>query len=158
MKSLYESILSSTKAGKKGLFKSFDIDDVWSTNDTIEWDKFIDMEELKKIVKRKLKISTTGLDNGRLFAVYLTTIDFTNQEWDIIQNSPTSKIAEVDKIFKEKFDDVLVKELVNDYKFGKRPERLYIKPNVKIKSSKIVGGIYDFEPWLIQFKLKELSF
>lgn len=158
MKSLYESILSSTKAGKKGLFKSFDIDDVWSTNDTIEWDKFIDMEELKKIVKRKLKISTTGLDNGRLFAVYLTTIDFTNQEWDIIQNSPTSKIGEVDKIFKEKFDDVLVKELVNSYKFGKRPERLYIKPNVKIKSSKIVGGIDDFEPWLIQFKLKELHF
>ena len=158
MKSLYESILSSTKAGKKGLFKSFDIDDVWSTNDTIEWDKFINMDELKKIVKRKLKISTTGLDNGRLFAVYLTTIDFTNQEWDIIQNSPTSKIVEVDKIFKEKFDDVLVKELVNDYKFGKRPESLYIKPNIKTKSSKIVGGIYDFEPWLIQFKLKELSF
>lgn len=157
MKSLYESILSSTKAGKKGLFKSFDIDDVWSTNDTIEWDKFIDMDELKKIVKRKLKISTTGLDDGRLFAVYLTTIDFTNQEWDIIQNSPTSKIVEVDKIFKEKFDDVLVKELVNDYKFGKRPESLYIKPNIKVKSSKITG-IIDFEPWLIQFKLKELSF
>lgn len=157
MKSLYESILSSTKAGKKGLFKSFDIDDVWSTNDTIEWDKFIDMDELKKIVKRKLKISPTGLDNGRLFAVYLTTIDFTNQEWDIIQNSPTSKIVEVDKIFKEKFDDVLVKELVNDYKFGKRPESLYIKPNIKIKSSKITG-IISFEPWLIQFKLKELHF
>ena len=157
MKSLYESILSSTKAGKKGLFKSFDIDDVWSTNDTIEWDKFIDMDELKKIVKRKLKISPTGLDNGRLFAVYLTTIDFTNQEWDIIQNSPTSKIVEVDKIFKEKFDDVLVKELVNDYKFGKRPESLYIKPNIKIKSQKITG-IISFEPWLIQFKLKELSF
>lgn len=157
MKTLYESILSSTKAGKKGLFKSFDIDDVWSTNDTIEWDKFIDMNELKKIVKRKLKISTNGLSDGRLFAVYLTTIDFTNQEWDIIQNSPTSKIDEVDKIFKEKFDDVLVKELVSNYKFGKRPESLYIKPNIKIKSSKLVG-IDKFEPWLIQFKLNSISF
>jgi len=157
MKSLYESILSSTKAGKKGLFKSFDIDDVWSTNDTIEYDKFIDIDELKKIVKRKLKISTNGLSDGRLFAVYLTTIDFTNQEWDIIQNSPTSKIDEVDKIFKEKFDDVLIKEIVNDYKFGKRPESLYIKPNIKIRSSKITG-IDKFEPWLIQFKLRELSF
>lgn len=157
MKSLYESILSSTKAGKKGLFKSFDIDDVLSINPNIEWERFIDIDELKKILKRKLNISTNGLRDGRLFAVYLTTIDFTNQEWDIIQNSPTSKIAEVDKIFKEKFDDVLVKELVNDYKFGKRPESLYIKPNIKIKSSKITG-IISFEPWLIQFKLKELHF
>jgi hypothetical protein len=158
MKSLYESILSSTKSGKKGLFKSFDIDDIWSSSDSVEWDKFIDMNELKKIVKRKLKISTNRLGDGRLFALYLTTIDFTNQEWDIIQNSPSSKIYEVDKIFKEKFDDVLIKELVNDYKFGKRPESLYIKPNIKIKSSKIVGGIDKFEPWLIQFKLSELSF
>lgn len=157
MKSLYESILSSTKAGKKGLFKSFDIDDIWSTNNTIEWDKFIDIDKLKKILKRKLNISTNGLKDGRLFASYLTTIEFTNQEWDIIQNSPVSNLDEVDRIFKEKFDEILIKELVDKYKFGKRPESLYIKPNIKVKSSKIVG-IVKFEPWLIQFKLKELSF
>lgn len=157
MKSLYESILSSTKSGKKGLFKSFDIDDIWSTNNTIEWDKFIDIDKLKKILKRKLNISTNGLKDGRLFASYLTTIDFTNQEWDIIQNSPVSNLDEVDRIFKEKFDEILIKELVDKYKFGKRPESLYIKPNIKTKSSKIVG-IVKFEPWLIQFKLKELSF
>lgn len=157
MKTLYETILSSTKAGKKGLFKSFDIDDIWSSSDSIEWDKFIDMDKLKKIVKHKLNVSTNRLSDGRLFALYLTTIDFTNQEWDIIQNSPSSKIDEIDKIFKEKFDEVLVKEKVNNYKFGKRPESLYVKPNIKVKSSKIFG-IDNFEPWLIQFKLKELSF
>ena len=157
MKTLYESILSSTKSGKKGLFKSFDIADVLSINPNIEWDKFIDIDELKKILKHKHNISTNGLRDGRLFAVYLTTIDFTNKEWDIIQNSPVSNLDEVDRIFKEKFDDILIKELVDKYKFGKRPESLYIKPNIKVKSTKITG-INSFEPWLLQFKLKELHF
>lgn len=157
MKSLYESILSSTKSGKKSLFKSFVIDDIFSANKKLDWEKFLLIKEMKKTIKNKLNISTNGLDNSRLFALYLRTIEFTNQEWDIIQNSNSSKLDETDKIFKEKFDKVLVKELVNDYKFGKRPEKLYIKPNNKIKPSKIVG-IDEFEPWLIIFKLKELSF
>lgn len=157
MKTLYESILSSTKSGKKSLFKSFDMNDIFSTNKKIDWEKFLIIKEMKKIIKNKLNISTNRLDNSRLFALYLTTIEFTNQEWDIIQNSNSLYLDEVDKILKEKFKEVLISELVNDYKFGKCPESLYIKPNNKIKPSKIVG-IDMFEPWLIQFRLKELYF
>jgi hypothetical protein len=157
MKSLYESILSSTNSGKKALFKSFDIDDIFSSNRNLDWEKFIIIKEMKKIIKNKLNISTNGLNNSRLFAVYLTTIDFTLKEWDIIQNPSPSKLSEIDKIFKEKFQDVLIPELVNDYTIGITKEKIYVSPKRGIRISNDLG-IMIGDPFLVQFRLKELSF
>lgn len=133
MKSLYESILSSTKSGKAAIFKSFDIKDILRPNTNLRWEKFVNVKEMQKIVKKKLNTSINGLNDGRLFAFYLTTREFNLDEWDIIQKSSSSNRDEVDKIFKEKFKDVLIPEYVKYYTIVFDNPMLY----VRVKSGRI---------------------
>lgn len=150
MKSLYESILSSTKSGKKAFLRSFSINDILSANIKLDWDKFILVGEMKKAVKNKLKISTKYLIRSQIFEQYLTTIEFTLDEWDIIQNPSSSNLDEVDKIFKEKFKDILIPEFVKYYTFVKTKTQLY----VRIKGQRIPDdlGVLIGDPHLVRFK------
>ena len=151
MKTLYESILSSTKAGKKAFVKSFDIKDIYGFNSRPIWNAFIDVKEMKKVIKNKLNISISRLEEeGKIFALYLTAIEFGHDEWDIIQNANSSNLDEVDKIFKEKFKDVLIQEFVKYYTFVMTPSQLY----VRVKSGRIPDdlGVLIGDPHLVTFK------
>lgn len=126
MKSLYESILSSTKSGKKAFVKSFDINDISSFNKNLRFNAVIDVKEMKRVIKNKLNISIGKFEEeGRIFALYLTTIEFDPDEWNVIQNESSSKPDEVDKIFKEKLKDVLIQKFVKYYAFEIENKSLY---------------------------------
>ena len=151
MKTLYESILSSTKSGKKAFLRSFNMDDIRSFNNGLRWSVFININEMKKVIKNKLKISVSKFEeNGKIFALYLTTIEFTLDEWDIIHKANSSNSDEVDKIFKEKFKDVLVPEFVNYYIFVFENPQLYVKIKVQRIPNELGALIGD--PHLVIFK------
>ena len=151
MKTLYESILSSTKSGKKAFLKSFNMDDIRSFNNKLSWNVFIDINEMKKVIKNKLKISVGKFEEeGKIFALYLTTIEFDPDEWNIIHNANSSNSAEVDKIFKEKFKDVLVQEFVKYYAFVLENPMLYV--TLKVQRIPDDLGILIGDPHLVIFK------
>jgi hypothetical protein len=126
MKTLYESILSSTKSGKKSFVKSFSMNDISSFNKNLRFNAVIDVKEMKRVIKNKLNISIGKFEEeGRIFALYLTTIEFDPDEWNVIQNESSSKPDEVDKIFKEKLKDVLIQKFVKYYAFEIENKSLY---------------------------------
>lgn len=151
MKTLYESILSSTKSGKKAFLRYFNMDDIHSFNNKLRWDVFIDIEKMKKVIKNKLKISVSKIEEeGKIFALYLTTIEFTLDEWDIIQNANPSNSDEVDKIFKEKLKDVLIQEFVKYYKIVFENPMLYV--TLKVQRIPDDLGILIGDPHLVIFR------
>lgn len=151
MKTLYESILSSTKSGKKAFLRSFNMDDIRSFNNGLRWSVFINIDEMKKVIKNKLKISVSKFEeNGKIFALYLTTIKFDPDEWNVIQNESSSKPDEVDKIFKEKLKDVLIQKFVKYYAFEIENKSLY----AILKCQRIPDdlGVLIGDPHLVRFK------
>lgn len=155
MKTLYESILSSTKSGKKAFVKSFDMNDIYSFNSRLRWSVFVDIEKMKKVIKNKLKISIGKFeDEGKIFALYLTTIEFGPDEWNIIQNESSSKPYDVDKIFKEKFKDVLIPEFVKYYTFVMAEILSKTQLYVRLKSGRIPEdlGVLIGDPHWVIFK------
>ena len=52
MKSLYESILSTTNSGRKAVFKSFDIKDIYATNPNVKLNKILNIKKIKDYIAK----------------------------------------------------------------------------------------------------------
>jgi hypothetical protein len=102
------------------------MNDISSFNKNLRFNAVIDVKEMKRVIKNKLNISIGKFEEeGRIFALYLTTIEFDPDEWNVIQNESSSKPDEVDKIFKEKLKDVLIQKFVKYYAFEIENKSLY---------------------------------
>ena len=116
MKTLYESILSSTKSGRAAVFKSFSIKDIGATNPNIKLNKILNIKKMKDYIASNSDIVVFSNDkDASVFSKFLCTIEFTKKEWEILSDSPDLK--EVDLLMKNKLKPFIIEKTVNDYTF-----------------------------------------
>ena len=114
MKSLYESILSTTNSGRKAVFKSFGIKDLWATNPNVKLNKILNIKKMKDYIASNSDIVIFSNDNdARVFSKFLCTIEFTTKEWDILRDSPNTE--DVDLLLKNKLKPFIKEKTINDY-------------------------------------------
>jgi hypothetical protein len=149
MKSLYESILSSTKSGRKAVLKSFGIKDLWATNPNVKLNKILNIKKMKDYIASNSDIVIFSNDNdARVFSKFLCTIEFTTKEWDILRDSPNPE--DVDLLLKNKLKPFIKEKTINDYTFLVDEEQIIISTNPGVSPKELIGE-YTYETTVVWF-------
>jgi hypothetical protein len=149
MKSLYESILSSTKSGRKAVLKSFGIKDLWATNPNVKLNKILNIKKMKEYIASNSDIVIFSNDNdARVFSKFLCTIEFTTKEWDILRDSPNPE--DVDLLLKNKLKPFIKEKTINDYTFEIDEEQIIISTEPGVSPKELIGE-YTYETTIVWF-------
>jgi hypothetical protein len=149
MKSLYESILSSTKSGRKAVLKSFGIKDLWATNPNVKLNKILNIKKMKEYIASNSDILIFSNDNdARVFSKFLCTIEFTTKEWDILRDSPNPE--DVDLLLKNKLKPFIKEKTINDYTFEIDEEQIIISTEPGVSPKELIGE-YTYETTIVWF-------
>lgn len=149
MKSLYESILSSTKSGKKAVLKSFGIKDFGAVNPNVKLNKILNIKKMKDYIASNSDILIFSNDNdARTFSKFLCTIEFTTNEWDILKNAPNPE--DVDLLLKNKLKPFIKEKRENDYLFLVDEEQILIVTANGVNQKELIGE-YSYETTILWF-------
>ena len=149
MKSLYESILSTTNSGRKAVFKSFDIKDIYATNPNVKLNKILNIKKMKDYIASNSDIIVFSNDNDtKVFSKFLCTIEFTTKEWEILSDSPN--IEDVDLLLKNKLKPFIKEKTINDYTFLVDEEQIIISTEPGVSPKELIGD-YTYETTIIWF-------
>lgn len=149
MKSLYESILSSTKSGKKAVLKSFSIKDMGAVNPNVKLNKILNIKKMKEYIASNSDIIVFSNDNdARTFSKFLCTIEFTSKEWEILKDAPNPE--DVDLLLKNKLKPFIKEKTVNDYTFLVDEEQILIVTENGVNPKELIGE-YTYETTIVWF-------
>lgn len=149
MKSLYESILSSTKSGRKAVLKSFGIKDFGAVNPNVKLNKILHIKKMKDYIASNSDILMFSNDNdARVFSKFLCTIEFTTKEWDILRDSPNPE--DVDLLLKNKLKPFIKEKRENDYLFLVDEEQILIVTANGVNQKELIGE-YSYETTILWF-------
>lgn len=149
MKSLYESILSSTNSGRKAVFKSFGIKDMGAVNPNVKLNKILNIKKMKDYIASNSDILVFSNDNdARTFSKFLCTIEFTKKEWEILSDSPNPE--DVDLLLKNKLKPFIKEKTVNDYTFLVDEEQILIVTANGVNQKELIGE-YSYETTIVWF-------
>lgn len=149
MKSLYESILSSTKSGRKAVLKSFGIKDFGAVNPNVKLNKILNIKKMKDYIASNSDILIFSNDNdARTFSKFLCTIEFTTKEWEILKNTPNPE--DVDLLLKNKLKPFIKEKTVNDYTFLVDEEQILIVTANGVNQKELIGE-YSYETTILWF-------
>ena len=149
MKSLYESILSTTKSGRKAVFKSFDIKDIYATNPNVKLNKILNIKKMKDYIASNSDIIVFITDkDAKVFSKFLCTIEFTTKEWDILRDSPNPE--DVDLLLKNKLKPFIKEKTINDYTFEIDEEQIIISTEPGVSPKELIGD-YTYETTIVWF-------
>ena len=149
MKSLYESILSTTNSGRKAVFKSFDIKDIYATNPNVKLNKILNIKKMKDYIASNSDILIFSNDNdARTFSKFLCTIEFTTKEWDILSDAPNPE--DVDLLLKNKLKPFIKEKTINDYTFLVDEEQIIIGTKNGVNPKELIGD-YTYETTIVWF-------
>lgn len=149
MKSLYESILSSTKSGKKAVLKSFSIKDMGAVNPNVKLNKILNIKKMKEYIASNSDILVFSNDNdARTFSKFLCTIEFTSKEWEILKDAPNPE--DVDLLLKNKLKHFIKEKTVNDYTFLVDEEQILIVTENGVNQKELIGE-YSYETTIVWF-------
>ena len=147
MKSLYESILSSTKSGKKAVLKSFSIKDMGAVNPNVKLNKILNIKKMKEYIASNSDIIVFSNDNdARTFSKFLCTIEFTSKEWEILKDAPNPE--DVDLLLKNKLKPFIKEKTVNDYTFLVDEEQILIVTENGVNPKELIGE-YTYETTIV---------
>ena len=149
MKSLYESILSSTKSGRKAVLKSFDIKDIDAVNPNVKLNKILNIKKMKDYIATNSDIIVFSSDkDARVFGKFLCTIEFTTNEWEILKDAPNPE--DVDLLLKNKLKPFIKEKTVNDYTFLVDEEQILIVTENGVNQKELLGE-YSYETTILWF-------
>ena len=149
MKSLYESILSTTNSGRKAVFKSFDIKDIYATNPNVKLNKILNIKKMKDYIASNSDIVIFSNDkDARVFGKFLCTIEFTTKEWDILSDAPNPE--DVDLLLKNKLKPFIKEKTINDYTFEIDEEQIIISTEPGVSPKELIGE-YTYETTIVWF-------
>jgi hypothetical protein len=149
MKSLYESILSSTKSGRKAVLKSFGIKDFGAVNPNVKLNKILNIKKMKDYIASNSDILIFSNDNdARTFSKFLCTIEFTLNEWNILKNAPNPE--DVDLLLKNKLKPFIKEKRENDYLFLVDEEQILIVTANGVNQKELIGE-YSYETTILWF-------
>jgi hypothetical protein len=149
MKTLYESILSTTKSGRAAVFKSFDIKDIYATNPNVKLNKILNIKKMKDYIASNSDIVIFSNDkDARVFSKFLCTIEFTTKEWDILRDSPNPE--DVDLLLKNKLKPFIKEKTVNDYTFEIDEEQIIISTEPGVSPKELIND-YTYETTIVWF-------
>ena len=149
MKSLYESILSTTNSGRKAVFKSFDIKDIYATNPNVKLNKILNIKKMKDYIASNSDILIFSNDNdARTFSKFLCTIEFTTKEWDILSDAPNPE--DVDLLLKNKLKPFIKEKTINDYTFLVDEEQILISTEPGVRPKELIGE-YTYDTTIVWF-------
>lgn len=149
MKTLYESILSTTNSGRKAMFKSFDIRDIYATNPNVKLNKILNIKKMKDYIASNSDIVVFSNDkDARVFSKFLCTIEFTTKEWEILRDSPN--IEDVDLLLKNKLKPFIKEKTINDYTFEIDEEQIIISIGNGVSPKDLIGD-YAYETTIVWF-------
>lgn len=149
MKSLYESILSTTNSGRKAVFKSFDMKDIYATNPNVKLNKILNIKKMKDYIASNSDIIVFSNDNDtKVFSKFLCTIEFTIKEWEILSDSPN--IEDVDLLLKNKLKPFIKEKRENDYTFLVDEEQIIISTEPGVNPKELIGE-YTYETTIVWF-------
>lgn len=110
MKTLYESILNSTGAGKS----NFSYTNITGFIDSSNLKDIINMSKVKRVLENDYNIPYVNTKcDAQLVALLLTRFDYTNSEIDLLKKNGT----EISRVFKEKLKDFLHKKNQDKFEF-----------------------------------------
>lgn len=148
MKSLYESILGTTNAGRKALFKSFNAKSFDGINPNVRLKKILNIKKMKEYITSNSDIIIFSNDeDANVFRKFLQTIEFTLQEWDILRdrNNPNADI-----LLKDKLKPFIKEKKVNDYTFWVNEKKIFIVPANGVNQKELLGE-YSYETTVVWF-------
>lgn len=149
MKTLYESILSTTNSGRKAVFKSFDIKDIDAVNPNVKLNKILNIKKMKDYIANNSDIIIFSNDNdARTFSKFLCTIEFTTKEWDILSDAPNPE--DVDLLLKNKLKPFIKEKTINDYTFLVDEEQILIVTANGVNQKELIGE-YTYETTVVWF-------
>ena len=149
MKSLYESILSTTNSGRKAVFKSFDIKDIGAVNPNVKLNKILNIKKMKDYLASNSDIVVFSNDkDARVFGKFLCTIEFTTKEWEILKDSPN--IKDVDLLLKNKLKPFIKEKTINDYMFCINKKQIFIVTENGVNQKELLNE-YSFETTIVWF-------
>ena len=149
MKSLYESILSTTNSGRKAVFKSFDIKDIYATNPNVKLNKILNIKKMKDYIASNSDIIVFSNDkDAKVFYKFLCTIEFTTKEWDILSDAPNPE--DVDLLLKNKLKPFIKEKTINDYTFLVDEEQILIVTANGVNQKELIGE-YTYETTIVWF-------
>jgi hypothetical protein len=150
MKSLYESILSSTKSGKAAIFKSFNIKDIWGVNPNVKLNKILNIKKMKDYIASNTDIIVFSNDkDARVFIKFLCTIEFTEKEWDILRDGTNQK--DVDLLLKNKLKPFIKEKTINDYSFCINEKEIFIVIANGVSQKELIGE-YTYDTTVVWFR------
>lgn len=150
MKSLYESILSTTKSGRAAVFKSFDIKDIYATNPNVKLNKILNIKKMKDYIASNTDIIVFSNDkDARVFIKFLCTIEFTAEEWEILRCGTNQK--DVDLLLKNKLKPFIKEKTINDYSFCINKKEIFIVVANGVKQKELIGE-YTYETTVVWFR------
>jgi hypothetical protein len=149
MKSLYESILSTTNSGRKAVFKSFGIKDIGATNPCVKLNKILNIKKMKDYIASNSDIVVFSNDkDASVFSKFLCTIEFTSKEWEILSDSPNPE--DVDLLLKNKLKPFIKEKTINDYTFEIDEEQIIISTEPGVSPKELIGE-YTYETTIVWF-------
>lgn len=149
MKSLYESILSTTNSGRKAVLKSFDIKDIYATNPNVKLNKILNIKKIKDYIASNSDIIIFSNDNdAKVFSKFLCTIEFTTKEWDILSDAPNPE--DVDLLLKNKLKPFIKEKTINDYTFEIDEEQILISTEPGVSPKELIGE-YTYDTTIVWF-------
>ena len=149
MKSLYESILSTTNSGRKAVFKSFSIKDIGATNPNIKLNKILNINKMKDYIASNSDIVVFSNDkDASVFSKFLCTIEFTLKEWAILSDSPN--LEEVDLLMKNKLKPFIKEKRINDYMFVVDKTQIIIGTTHGVSPKELISE-YTYEATVVWF-------
>jgi hypothetical protein len=149
MKSLYGSILSTTNSGRKAVFKSFNIKDIYATNPNVKLNKILNIKKMKDYIASNSDIIVFITDkDARVFSKFLCTIEFTEKEWEILKDSPNPE--DVDLLLKNKLNSFIKEKTINDYTFEIDEEQIIISTNPGVSPKDLISD-YTYETTIVWF-------
>jgi hypothetical protein len=150
MKSLYESILSTTKSGRAAIFKSFNIKDIWGVNPNVKLNKILNIKKMKDYIASNTDIIVFSNDkDARVFIKFLCTIEFTEKEWDILRDGTNQK--DVDLLLKNKLKPFIKEKTINDYSFCINEKEIFIVIANGVSQKELIGE-YTYETTVVWFR------
>lgn len=149
MKSLYESILSTTNSGRKAVLKSFGIKDMGAVNPNVKLNKILNIKKMKDYIASNSDILMFSNDNdARVFSKFLCTIEFTTKEWSILSDARNPK--DVDLLLKNKLKQFIKQKTVNDYTFWVNEKKIFIVTENGVNQKELIGE-YSYETTIVWF-------
>lgn len=149
MKSLYESILSTTNSGRKALFKSFGVKDMGAINPNVKLNRILNIKKMKDYIASNSDIVIFSNDkDARIFSKFLCTIEFTIKEWEILRDAPNKE--DVDLLLKNKLKSFIKEKNINDYSFCVDEEKIFIDIENGVSPKELLDD-YVNEPTIVWF-------